>query len=165
MRCAEFLALTGVPAGSGTRPDPRSSSRPWPRPPGRAEPTGRPDPPPATRRRPGRYGLSVAAGTPATHAVAGTVSRNPECDVDARGPTSCRRSRLRAPQEPGNRCALTTVPAWKLALDLSSVTSPYSRCRTAADIRACLGDPVGNCGSPIGGGMRAGALVVGGIAE
>jgi hypothetical protein len=29
------------------------------------------------------------------------LSRNPECDIDARGPTSCRRSRLRAHQESG----------------------------------------------------------------
>ena len=92
----------------------------------------------------------MAAGTPATHPVAGTLSRNPECDIDARGPTSCRRSRLRAHQESGNRYALTTAPAWTLTLDLSSVPSPYSRCRTAADITACLGDPGGNCGSPIG---------------
>jgi hypothetical protein len=76
----------------------------------------------------------VAAGTPATQPVAGTLSRNPECDIDARGPTSCRRSRLRAHQESGNRCALTTAPAGTLTLDLSSVPSSYSRCRTAADI-------------------------------
>ena len=62
------------------------------------------------------------------------MSRNPECDIDARGPTSCRRSRLRAHQESGNRCALTTAPAGTLTLDLSSVPSSYSRCRTAADI-------------------------------
>jgi hypothetical protein len=80
----------------------------------------------------------------------GQLSRNPEYDVDARGPTSCRRSRLRAHQESGNRCALTTAPTWTLTLNLSSVTPPYSRCRTAADITACLGDPGGNCGSPIG---------------
>jgi hypothetical protein len=85
----------------------------------------------------------VAAGTPATQPVAGTLSRNPECDIDARGPTSCQRSRLRAHQESGNRYALTTAPAWTLTLDLSSVPSPYSRCRTAADITAYLGDPSG----------------------
>ena len=49
----------------------------------------------------------------------------------------------------GYRYALTTAPAWTLTLDLSSVPSPYSRCRTAADITAGLGDPIGNCGSPI----------------
>ena len=43
---------------------------------------------------------------------------------------------------------------------LSSVPSPYSRCRTAADITACLGDPVGNCGSPIG--VHAGRCPCGG---
>ena len=59
----------------------------------------------------------MAAGTPATHPVAGTLSRNPECEIDARGPTSCRRSRLRAHQESGNRCALTMAPAWTLTLD------------------------------------------------
>ena len=69
----------------------------------------------------------MATGTPATQPVAETLSRNPECDIDARGPTSCRRSRLRAHQESGNRYALTTAPAWTLALDSSSVPSPYSR--------------------------------------
>ena len=91
---------------------------------------------------------------------AGTLSRNPECDIDARGPTSCRRSRLRAHQESGNRYALTTAPAWTLTLDLSSVPPSYSRCRTTADITACLGDPVGNCGSPIG--VHAGRCPCGG---
>ena len=149
-----------MPAGSGTSPDPRSSSRPQPRPPGQAELTGRPDPPPATHRRPDRYGLTVAAGTPATHPVAGTLSRNPECDIDARGPTSCRRSRLRAHQESGNRCALAMAPAWTLTLDYPQYRHHTLVVAPRRILLHVLAIPVGNCGSPIG--VHAGRCPCGG---
>jgi hypothetical protein len=102
----------------------------------------------------------VAAGTPATQPVAGTLSRNPECDIDARGPTSCRRSRLRAHHRVREPLCADDGASVDADARLSSVPSPYSRCRTAADITACLGDPVGNCGSPIG--VHAGRCPCGG---
>jgi hypothetical protein len=102
----------------------------------------------------------VAAGTPATHPVAGTLSRNPECDIDARGPTSCRRSRLRAHQESGNRCALTMAPAWTLTLDYPQYRHHTLVVAPRRILLHVLVIPVGNCGSPIG--VRAGRCPCGG---